>query len=178
MPFRGDLIFKFLAEIAQLDTEATAEDPDGAGPLESGYDADFREPLTIIENLDQQVGPSTRAEKALVRIPCQIESDVFEALNQFLSGNAPDTNMGLVFHYKDLEKYGLVDATTGDSLIGVGDRLNAIYTRQGKLVQAVENPPGLYIAEARPIGFGLDLTHPTRNLLLCTLGERKQGVQT
>ena len=40
---RGRLINPFAAELAQLDTAATAADPDGPGPLTSGYDADFQE---------------------------------------------------------------------------------------------------------------------------------------
>ena len=177
MSFRGGLIFKFKAELAQLDTSATARDPDAAGPLTSGYDPDFREPLNIPVDDDVQVGDPVRAEKTLIRLDCQVESNTFEALSQMFSGNAPKTNTGLVFHFRDLEELGLVDPATGDALIRPGDRLNAIYRLDGSLVQMIRNPPGLYIIEARPIGFGLDLTAPTRNLLLCQLGDREQGVR-
>ena len=44
---RGRLINPFLAEIAQLDTAATAADPDATGPAVSGYDPDFKETLVL-----------------------------------------------------------------------------------------------------------------------------------
>ena len=44
---RGRLINPFLAELAQLDMAATAADPDGAGPLTSGYDSDFKETAMV-----------------------------------------------------------------------------------------------------------------------------------
>ena len=43
----------------------------------------------------------------------------------------------------------------------------------GELVQAVRTPPGLYATEARPIGFGLHMSRPSRNLLLVTFGDRQ-----
>jgi hypothetical protein len=44
---RGRLVNAFLAEITRLDTVATAADPDGAGPLASGYDPDFKETVVL-----------------------------------------------------------------------------------------------------------------------------------
>ena len=82
--------------------------------------------------------------------------------------------MALVFHFSDLENLGLVDMDSGDALIRVGDRLNGIFQMNGRLVQEIKCPPGLFVTEARPIGFGLDLSAPTRYLLLCILGDREQ----
>jgi len=41
-----------------------------------------------------------------------------------------------------------------------------------QLVQAVRTPPGLYVTEARPIGFGLHRRRPSRNLLLVSFQDR------
>jgi hypothetical protein len=38
---------------------------------------------------------------------------------------------------------------------------------------AIRTPPGLYATEARPIGFGLHMARPHRNLLLVTFGDRQ-----
>ena len=169
---RGRVIFAFLIELCRLDTRANAlTDPDGPGPLGSGYDPDFKEPVTI-DLAGDGVGTSVRLEYPPVQIPCQVEPAVFEALREFPSGNAPRSAVTLVFHFKDLERLGLVDLATGDALVRPGDRLNAIFDRTGVLVQAIRTPPGLYVTEARIAGFGLGLVRPRRNLLLVSFSDR------
>ena len=172
---RGRLIFPFLAELFRLDTRATAEtDPDGTGPLAGGYDPDFKESVLVDTN-DDGIGERVRLEHPPVRLPCQVEPDAFDALRMLAAGNAPRSRIELVFHFTDLEREGLVDAATGDALLRPGDRLSALHDTAGVLVQAVRTPPGLYATEARPIGFGLDLTRPQRNLLLVSFGDRALG---
>ena len=174
---RGRLIFAFLAELHRLDTHATATvDPDGAGPLEGGYDPDFKEPV-LVDQDDDGIGERIRQEHPAVRIPCQVDTKAFEELRMLASGNAPKSRVDLVFHFKDLERMGLVDPTSGDALLHPGDRLGAIYDKAGDLVQQVRTPPGLYITEARPIGFGLNMARPKRNLLLVTFEDRQQGAR-
>ncbi|NVJ28865.1 hypothetical protein HUW62_47535, partial [Myxococcus sp. AM011] len=63
----------------------------------------------------------------------------------------------------------------GDALIRPSDRLGALYDVTGALVQAVRTPPGLYVTEARPTGFGLHRRRPRRNLLLVTFNDRPQA---
>jgi hypothetical protein len=167
---RGRLINPFLAELARLDTVATAADPDGAGPLTSGYDPDFKE--TVIVPATGERGADVRKEMEPIRIPCQVEVGVFAALQQLASGNSPDSKVTLVFHFRDLERMGLVDASTSDALLRVNDRLAAIYDLAGRLVQAIRTPPGLYATEVQPQSFGLGLC---RNLLLVTFEERELG---
>jgi hypothetical protein len=175
---RGRLIFAFLAEIYRLDKAAMLKsDPDGAGPLSSGYDADFKEPV-LIDVDDNGVAEPYRREYPAVRVPCQIEPESFEALRLNSSGNAPKTSLELIFHFRDLERLGLVDKTTGDALIQVSDRLAAIYDLDGQLVQTVRTPPGLYVTESRPIGFGLHRSRPQRNLLLTTFQDRSPNRST
>ncbi|MEO7730519.1 MAG: hypothetical protein ABIY55_06065, partial [Kofleriaceae bacterium] len=87
----------------------------------------------------------------------------------------PRTHLLLVFHFRDLEQLDLVDPTTGDVLLRIGDRLVAIRDqRTGEVVQAVRIPPGLYITEAQPQSFGLGFR---RNLLLVTFNERAVGAR-
>ncbi len=165
---RGRLINPFLAELARLDTVATAADPDGPGPLTSGYDPDFKETVVL---------PSpgnARREQPPIRLPCQVEIGTFEALQQLASGASPNSKVVLVFHFRDLERVGLVDPATKDALLRVNDRLVAIHDLDGNLVQAIRTPPGLYATEVQPQSFGLGLC---RNLLLVTFEERELGVR-
>jgi len=170
---RGRLINPFAAELAQLDTAATAADPDGLGPLTSGYDADFQETVLVPGAGGQ--GRDARREKLPIRVPCQVEVQAFGALTELATGNSPRSHLVLVFHFDDLEQLGLVDPATGDALLRTGDRLVAIRDlRTGELVQAIRTPPGLYLTEAQPQSFGLG---GRRNLLLATFGERALGPQ-
>jgi len=164
----------FLAELVQLDTVATAADPDGPGALASGYDADFQE--TALVPTSNGRGLDARREKPPIRIPCQVEVQAFGELQEVLTGNSPRSNLVLVFHFQDLERMGLVEPTTGDALLRVGDRLAAICDyRTGELVQAIRTPPGLYLTEAQPQSFGLGTR---RNLLLATFTERALGIRS
>ena len=76
-------------------------------------------------------------------------------------------------HFIELERRLLVDEVSGDALIRPGDRLGGIYDRANNLVQAIRTPPGLFVTEARPIGFGLHRIQPRRNLLLVTFQDRQ-----
>lgn len=169
---RGHLIFTFVAELHRLDTRAMASvDPDGAGPLLGGFDPDFQEPV-LIDADDDGVAEPFRREHPPIRVPCQVEPEALEAVRMTLAGNAPRSSLDLVFHFRDLERLGLVDAATGTTLIRPNDRLGALYTRDGLLVETVRTPPGLYVTEARPSGYGLDRRRPRRNLLIVSLQDR------
>ena len=165
---RGRLIFAFLAELHRLDTLATATTP-------PGYDDDFKEPALL--DTGDGLGTRVRREHPPVLLPCQVESDAFEALQSFAAGNSPRSHARLVFHFSHLERAGLVDAATGHAMVHVGDRLGAIFDTAGELVQQVRTPPGLYVTEARPIGYGLFMPRPRRNLLLVSFDDREVAAQ-
>lgn len=169
---RGSLIFPFLAELHQLDPRAMASG--GAGPLIGGYDDDFREPVLVDADRDGVPEPFRR-ELPPIRVPCQVEPEALEELRMLPSGNTPRSRLDLVFHFRDLERLGLVHEASGDAQIRPGDRLGALFGRDGRLVQAVRTPPGLYASHARPIGFGLSRRRPHRNLLLVTFEDRPRG---
>jgi hypothetical protein len=168
------LINPYEAELAQLDTVATAGDPDGVGMLTSGYDPDFHEPIVFTN--PSGVRTSARREKSpTIRVPCQIEPLMFEALQQFANGDSPDSRVVLCFRFHDLKKLGLVNTTTGETMIRKGDRLNAIYQRcGGPLVQTIRQPPGLYVTQSA-IGAGIGRGATT---LIVTFEDREGGARS
>jgi len=172
---RGRLIQRFLADLRQLDTEATAAaDVDGSGPQTGGYDPDLREPIYVDETGTGTGGVSSRREKASVMVPCQLDTGGDERLRQVGGGMAPESVLSLVFHFRDLERLGLV-AANGKALVDAGDRLAGIYDLSGTLVQDVPNPPGLFVVRSKTSGWGLNMRRPQRNLLLVEFGERVQA---
>ena len=164
---RGRLIFPFLAELYRLDTVAMATQP-------PGYDDDFKEPALLDADGDG-VGDAFRREHPPVRVPCQVEPETLEALRMTPSGNTPQSSLDLVFHFRDLERLGLVDVATGEALIRTSDRLGGLFDTEGQLVWAVRTPPGLYVTEARHAGFGLFRRRPRRNLLVVSFNDRPAG---
>lgn len=165
---RGRLINPFKILIARIDTDATAADPDGAGPLVSGYDDVFREP---IPNLP---GATVRAakEQTPILIPCQFEpEDTYDQLGQQSAGDDANTKIKVCFHFSDLEELGLVDATTGNPKLQLGDRLVSIHHYDDEsLIQHMGLREGFYCTEVQPRSFGL--SGGERNLLLCTYEAR------
>jgi hypothetical protein len=164
---RGSLIFPFIAELCRLDTDAMSTQA-------PGYDDDFKEPALLDPDGDG-AGETYRREHPPVRVPCQVEPQTIEALRMTAAGNTPQSNLDLVFHFKDLERLGLIDALTGEALIRPSDRLSGLFDTEGNLVWAVRTPPGLYVTEARPAGFGLFRRRPRRNLLIVSFNDRPAG---
>ncbi|OHD18496.1 MAG: hypothetical protein A2Y38_13835 [Spirochaetes bacterium GWB1_59_5] len=159
--YRGRLIFPFNVQLALLNTTAIAGDPDLLGPLTSGYDPDFKE-MVKVPAVNSQVGTDPTQE-TLVVLPAQVEPDAMDALNSMASGNSPNSAVVMIFHFSDLERLDLVDAATGRPSIHVNDRLVAIYTMDGVLVQQMPASPVMKAQEITPLGFGLG---GARNLLL------------
>ena len=164
------LVRPLIAEIAQLDTVATgAVDPPGAAV--SGYDDDFKEPV-LAGPAVQGLGADQRQEKPVVRVPAQVEFGPFEQLRQAFSGSLPDSRIVLVMDYEDLDRLGLIEPGGNESLLRPNDRVVQILNGQGTVIEAFENPPGLFITELRP-GYGLDAD---RNIVLAFAGDREQGL--
>lgn len=184
---RGRLIFPFIIELAQLDTDATGADPDGTlsdgtdNVITEGYDNVFREPVAIRRDLDNDGAPDSddttgeahRVEKCIT-LPAQIHPDTFDQLQQLFTGANQNAAIDLWLHFRDLEKNGLVDPDTGQALIKQNDRLARIFDCDGKLIQEIPDPPGLYITQVKTTGFSFGRS---RNLLVLTLQEREQGTR-
>ena len=164
---RGRVIFPFLCTIAQLDTQATAADPDGAGQLTSGYDDDFRETV-LLPASNAQGFTDARQEQAPLDLKCQIEPEMLDQLQMMLSGNSPKQGIMIVCHFADLEVAGLVDLN-GQATLRKGDRLVTIKTADGDFIQDIPTPPGLYLVDIRYGGYGIGRS---RNLLFLRFEER------
>ena len=184
---RGRLVFPFVVELAQLDTDATKEDPDGTlsdsalDPITSGYDDIYREPISIKRDQDNDgapdegdtVGEIHRVDSC-IRLPAQIHPEAFEQLQQFMTGANKNAIFELWFHYRNLEDLDLIDLDTGRPLININDRLAAIYDCEGNLVEKIPAPPGLYVTQVQSRGFSFG---QSRNLLVVTFQEREQGTR-
>jgi hypothetical protein len=150
---RVRLVRPLLAEIAQLDTLATAQAP--------GYDPDFQEPSA-----------GTRQEKIPIQVPAQVEITSHDVLQQSMAGNVPDSRLVLVMDYEDLARRGLIDPATNETTLRVGDRLVRLLNGIGVLIETYPNPPGMFLTELRPV-CGLERD---RNLLLAFFNDREQGL--
>ena len=149
MSYRGRLIHPFLVAMYRLDLAAMA--------AEGKLDEDYREVK------------GDRMEMDPLLIPAQIEPDSFQRQMRKELGDVKAGVFGLTFHFADLEEMGLVDAATGIAQIRPNDRMGAIYKMDGVLVQTFPDPPGMYVEEATPSGFGLG---GERNLLIVRLMSR------
>lgn len=173
---RGQLIFPFLVDIAQLDTAATAADPDDTGPLTSGYDPDFREPVMVPPVSGSGSAPVHRVEN-IVQLYAQIETEEEGRVQMMVSGVSPQSRRVLIFHFVDLEAAGMVDATTGRAkLRAPGDRLVAIrHPDTHELIEAIPDYPGFWAVSVESIGWGLS---PDRNLLKVVFEDRALSVES
>jgi len=171
--YSGRLIDPQIAVIHPLDTVSTDSDPDGAGPLTSGYDHDLGDVIPYDVG-SPAVRTSSRREKSAIRVPVQVETERYDATQQVGQGNTQEREMTLVMHAADLKARGLIDAD-GMPTIRRGDRLAEIrHKKTNALIMSVTLPHGLYVEEVRPCSFGL--SGGDRNLFLVILSSRSQGV--
>ncbi len=161
----GMNLFRFEAEIAQLDTVATSDGP-------PGYDPVFKEPKVSWADGKRTTG---RVEAPTVRVRCQVETGTYLAQQMGPMGNVPDSRTTLVFKKRDLRAAGLLDENTGESRIKANDRLVAVRSlRTKQLALAIRNPPGLFAVESVPSDFGY---HHDADLVVVRFEERAQGTQ-
>ncbi|MBU1483189.1 MAG: hypothetical protein KKH12_16115 [Gammaproteobacteria bacterium] len=150
MAYRGRLICPFLVSIARIDPDAM-------------HDGDL-----VDEIFDEPV-EGGRREQDPIDIPAQVTGKTFEALNMAGEGDDPNTDMRVVMWFPHLEDLGLV-GVDGSVDLRKGDRLVSIKRIDG---EAVLTPSAdIYIEEAKPGGFALDLVNPRRNLLTVTFRTR------
>lgn len=178
---RGALIWPMFIEVEQIDTDLTrTTDPDGAGPLTTGYDDVFDEPVIVpVPDVSgaPPVGSLRGAEatiyKPAVRLEAQIEVDDFNLLRQFASGDVPSFEIRCVIHYTELEALGLIGAD-GSTTFRKNDRLRRIIDTDGvTTLLEVPFPPGLYLVHPQDRSFGL--IGGTRNLFVAHFSDREQG---
>lgn len=155
---RGRILAPFLAELAQLDTQATT------------VNAVLQEP-TVTYDPVTGARSGGRAEK-LVRVRCQVETGTFQAQGMTPTGDIPRSSLTLVFHFEDLEAAGLI-GPENRPMINVNDRLVRLLTEDGIEQQSFVRSP-VYVTEATPAGFGFG---GFANLLVVRMGDRAQGVR-
>ena len=174
---RGRLIQKFFADIRRLDTAAMeSTDPDGTGPATGGFDEDFREEVYVDSDGDG-IGESSRIEMAAVKVPCQIDRRPDDKAAPTGEGNASTERLKLAFHFRDLERLGLV-SPEGRPLISAGTRLAALYEKdESTLVEEYPDPPGMFVMREQQSGFGLSMRGPKRNLFIVTFESEPQGTR-
>jgi len=155
------LLEKSIAVVHRLNVPATASLHPYSGQS-TGYDKDFREPITFdARRQGKTIRDNARSEYPAVRIPCQVEMNRFERLNQQPPGDAQQSGIQLVFHRLDLKRLKLFNTTSKEPLIKRNDRVSAIESPKHPGTPTVPiEPPGLFITEVQPasFGFGVDGT--------------------
>lgn len=157
----GRAIFPRLIELAHLVTSATA------------YDEGLREPSLERSDPDDRIGRRARRETTISCLG-QINERNVEAMDMMLGGLGPQSDATITFHYNDLMDAGLI-GDDGDPLVRINDRLLCVRTADsGRAIYLPQDPPGLFIVEARPasFGFGADAEW---NLLKCRFMDRELG---
>lgn len=158
---RGRLHHKFYAEIAMLAAAQTRSvDPDGAGPLTGGFDDDFDEILVFTQAGSRQ---EARRDAESVFVPCNVKTEDWEALQQFMSGNVPNSQLVLIIHRKDLEGMELINVDRGEPLIRVNDRILSFRDENHRILYQPRAP--FYVTEVRP-EFGIARTPDLFNVTL------------
>lgn len=157
----------FFAEFLQLDAIATRRDPDGSGPLTSGFDDVFQE----VTNFTQPTGTreEARKNKDPVLVPCNVDTNTMDALQQMLAGNSPTSKLVIVVAWRTMRAMGLLRKDTGAPIIRVNDELVSFRDRCKNVVFKPEFP--LFVTQVAP-SFGIA---DVPDLFNFTVEERKRG---
>jgi len=144
---RGRLIQRFVVVLYRLDPVATAAVVGG------GYDPEFGEPRRV--NNVTQLGAASRRELAALRLPCQMDrTPDFDSDTMTRGGHMKIGKIEIILHMPDLESAGLLDSE-GQPKLYSGDRVGGIEDRNGAVVWTFANPPGMFVEETEPQGYGL-----------------------
>lgn len=124
----------------------------------SGYDPDFKEPIVFDDQPalgEEPIRTYGRVELPPLRVPCQVEPGVVDALRQTNVGDMPNSSVQLVLHRMDLERLKLIDVDTREVAIKVNDRVSGIEQPGKPGVYTQKFPePGLFVMEVNPASFG------------------------
>lgn len=148
MGYRGRLIKPVLARLYLLDTAATAAN---AGDFPYGYDPIYKEP---VKNED---GTTSRKEEDYIDLRCQVRGQIgdYARLNMGGSGHHAEFDVVLIFFRADLEKKGLIDTASGESVLRVNCRLDSLRFLNGHLMRAYSRPE-LFCTEVQDRGVGFN----------------------
>ena len=158
----GDLLFPEIAVLRFLDTNAQE--------VAGDFDPDYREPRIPDSNANQ-LGKAVRTEQPEFKIRAQVATITHQRLAQQEHGGAQDTpNLELTFHFRDLDKLGLLESD-GRPKIQIGTRVARIENKAGKVLFDYPLPEGMFITATRHSGHMLGQA----NLWVCTLADRRQA---
>jgi hypothetical protein len=151
------LIQRFRATIRRLDTEATGTAP--------GYDHVFREVVRTDTDGDG-IGEPGRAYHPEEVLTCQMDPTTLDSLRGHALGQDPDYDVVMLFHFRELEALGFV-GSGGMATIQEGTRLVKVEDLRGGLVYSPRDTEegGLEVTHSSPVGWGLCMASPSRNLL-------------
>lgn len=116
------LIFPKLVTIGRLDTVATKLTAPGVNTA-------FRSMLS--SNPNDGSSRETAQKFVSVTLEAQIETGQDRNARSTPLGNSPNSNLRCVFDRQDMITAGLIHATTGESLLKTGDRLESITELDG-----------------------------------------------
>ena len=154
----------------QLDVDATrANDIDGVGGFESGYDDIFNEPRVGGE---EQVRTTARVETQ-VRFKVQVEPEQNDMSQMLAGGSQMARRFSLIAFVPELRTLGLMNED-GTSKIKQGDRVHQLrHVLTYAVITTFTDPPGLYVTEVRPLSYGFPSMDQNLLQIICT--DRKQG---
>lgn len=145
--FRVPLLNPILAVIERLDITSTwTQDPPGSASI--GMHRVFREPEAYEESGEIT---DTRQYLTAVEVPCQFEVMTYEERQQTWGGDAPDSEIVLVLHRRDLARLSLIDVSTGNCILKTGDKITSFKKRS----KTVLTPDALYIFKIIPASEGM-----------------------
>lgn len=159
---RARVLGAHVAALAQLDSVATR----AAGR----YDDETRGVKRV--DYGTWAGAPGRINQAEIRVPCQVAVVRFNAMDPMANGTETQHDLSVTFAFKDLERAGLIDASTKVAGIRVTAQLLGIYDRRGNLIYDMSGD-ALMCTETRPLGF----LGSSVNLLVCTFPCREKGVK-
>jgi hypothetical protein len=172
MPISVPLVLeKSIAVVERLDYIGTRATHPAGKP--AGFDDDFDEPVGYTS------GGERRSDAVVylppIKLPCQVETIQYGALQQDQSGTDPESMVTLVFHKRDMRRLNMFDPLTKQFMLKLEDRVPRIESyRIPNLVTVQFDAPGLYITQIRPgsFGFGDD----GFDLFIVSLGMRQKAV--
>lgn len=142
------LIFPKLVTIGRLDTAATKLTAPGVNTA-----------LRTLRTTNANDGsPRMQAQKYVsITLEAQVETGRYGDARNTPLGNSSGSNMRLVFDREDCENAGLLDPTTGESLLKTGDRLESITDLDGTSIWTPRHGHTTYLrivqSELTDLGF-------------------------
>lgn len=116
------------------------------------YDSVWGAPIPTVDGT--QTGSNSRRERAPITQLCQLDREGWGNRTLTAGGESDKADIVIVLRKDHLESAGLMDSN-GLPHLHVGDRIDRILQKDGKVSMIFPNPPGMWISEVEPAGYGL-----------------------